>query len=319
MAEAGAPNAGLEVTDEEIGHVPERVRAVTGVDFSQYRQSTIERRVARRALLRSMPSIGDYAALLAVDRAEVEALCQDMLINVTSFFRDQVLFESLKRQVFPAILSAKPHGEAIRLWIAGCSTGQEAYSLLMALTEFLDSASIRPRIQLFGTDPGDEAALAVARAGVYPESIESEVSPERLQRFFRREGPRYAIDKSLRDVCVFAPHNVAADPPFSRIDLASAGMCLYTCRRRCSVVSWRHCIMRCGSQAVWFWERPNPLARYQRDIRQRIGRSGFSPRPRAPASRSPQPSPMPTPMRRSCHVFRPARRPQSILQPGRRL
>ena len=219
--EAGTPGRDLEPTDEQVGRILREVRAGSGVDLTQYRDSMVKRRIARRAMLRSMTSIDEYVALLHTDRDEVDDLYQDMLINVTAFFRDAELFESLKRHVFPSILSERRQDEAVRLWVAGCSTGQEVYSLLIALMEFLDGASVRPPIQVFATDLDDEAALGVARAGMYPESIESEVDSERLRRFFRKVGSHYVVDRALRDLCVFAPHNVAADPPFSHIDLVS--------------------------------------------------------------------------------------------------
>ena len=193
----------------------------SGVDFSQYRDTTIKRRTARRMLLRGFTSLTEYAQFLERDRAEADALYRDVLINVTSFFRDPDMFEDLKREVFPAIVDGKPEGPGVRIWIPGCSTGQEAYSIAIALLEFLDTAKTARTIQIFGTDLGDPAFLDAARAGLYPESIETEVSPERLQRFFVKEGRHYRIQKGVRDLCVFARQNVTVDPPFSRVDLVT--------------------------------------------------------------------------------------------------
>ena len=133
------------------------VRSATGVDFSQYRDTTIRRRIGRRMALHGKPAMAEYVKLLEGDRAEIEALYRDLLINVTSFFRDPEMFEELKRRVFPAILEGKSHEDAIRVWVPGCSTGQEAYSLAMALVEFLDDRPVAPRIQIFATDLNDPA------------------------------------------------------------------------------------------------------------------------------------------------------------------
>ncbi len=197
------------------------VKAVTGVDFSQYRDTTIRRRILRRMALHGESSLAAYAGRLEQDVPEVEALYGDFLINVTSFFRDPALFEALKTSVFPEILKAKPADAPLRLWVPGCSTGQEAYSLAIALWEFFDDKPLRRPFQIFATDLSDPGSLERARAGLYPESIEAELTPERLHRFFKKEDPFYRIDKSIRDSCVFARQNLTADPPFSHVDLIS--------------------------------------------------------------------------------------------------
>ena len=197
------------------------VRTVTGVDFSLYRDTTTRRRVMRRMALHTQNSWSDYLKRLKEDRREVDALYHDLLINVTSFFRDAEMFEVLKTRVFPEVIKGRSPSSPIRVWIPGCSTGQEAYSIAIALLEFYDDKPVRPAFQIFATDLSDQTALDKARAGVYPESIEAEVSPERLRRFFKREDHIYRIDKSIRDMCVFARQNVTADPPFSHLDLIS--------------------------------------------------------------------------------------------------
>jgi two-component system CheB/CheR fusion protein len=201
------------------------LRTSSGVDFSHYRDTTIKRRTARRMLLRGFTSVPDYARFVERDRGESEALYRDVLINVTSFFRDPQMFEDLKTHVLPAIAAAKPDNPPIRVWVPGCSTGQEAYSVAMALIEYLDDVKGKRGIQIFATDLGDPAFLDRARAGVYPESIEAEVSPERLRRFFVKDDRSYRIHKSVRDLCVFARQNVTADPPFSRVDLVTCRTC----------------------------------------------------------------------------------------------
>jgi two-component system CheB/CheR fusion protein len=197
------------------------LRTHAGVDFSQYRDTTIKRRTARRMLLRGFSSATTYARFLEGDREEAEALYRDVLINVTSFFRDPGMFEALKRDVFPVIVGDKSDRAPIRVWVPGCSTGQEAYSLAIVLLEFLEETRVERRIQIFATDLGDPTVLDKARAGVYPESIEAEVGPERLRRFFTKDDRHYRITKTVRDVCVFARQNVTVDPPFSRVDLVT--------------------------------------------------------------------------------------------------
>ncbi len=229
LAEIGAhpylaPIPGQEPVAETEGHfrhVLDAVKAATRVDFSQYRDSTIRRRVMRRMALHGESSLSAYAGRLERDVREVEALYRDLLINVTSFFRDPALFEVLKANVFPEILEAKAADTPLRLWVPGCSTGQEAYSLAMALWEFFDGKPLRQPFQIFATDLSDPGSLEQARAGLYPESIEAELTPERLHRFFKKEDHLYRIDKSIRDSCIFARQNLTADPPFSHVDLIS--------------------------------------------------------------------------------------------------
>jgi two-component system CheB/CheR fusion protein len=220
-ASAAAPEESTGESPDDFQRVITALRNSSGVDFSQYRDTTIRRRTARRMLLRGFTSATEYAQFVERDTSEAEALYRDVLINVTSFFRDPEMFEELKRDVFPELVRDKPESQPIRAWVPGCSTGQEAYSVAMVLLEFLADANVKREIKIFATDLGDPAALERARAGVYPESIESEVSPERLRRFFVKEDRSYRIQKSVRDLCVFARQNITADPPFSRVDLVT--------------------------------------------------------------------------------------------------
>ena len=197
------------------------LRASFGVDFAAYRDNTVRRRIKRRMVLNVREDLAQYATQLGRDRTELEALYHDILINVTSFFREPETFEALKQSVFPEMLKSKPPGTSIRIWSPGVATGQEAYSLAMSLVEFLDAKNPSPPIQIFATDLSDTTALQKAREGLYPDSIAAEISPQRLRRFFTKEDGRYRISKTLRDMCVFAKQNVAADPPFSHIDLVS--------------------------------------------------------------------------------------------------
>jgi two-component system CheB/CheR fusion protein len=217
--EGSAKAADAAPDDDGFRSVLALLREATGVDFAAYRDTTIRRRITRRLMLHGGDSLSAYAQRLRGDRTELDALYQDILISVTKFFREPELFEVLKQRVFPEILAAKPGGAPIRLWVAGCSTGQEAYSLAMALLEFLDDKPVQPPIQIFATDLSEAVSLQKARAGLYPDSIEADVSPERLRRFFQRENSHYRVSKSVREMVVFARQNVAADPPFSRVDL----------------------------------------------------------------------------------------------------
>ena len=217
--EAGSrPNTGDE---ENFQAVLALLRQSSGVDFSAYRDTTVKRRLMRRLMLDGSANLSSYLERLKDDRPELDALYQDILINVTSFFREPEAFEALKTTVFPAILAARSSNAPIRVWVPGCSTGQEAYSLAMVLLEFLDDKPMPPGIQVFATDLSEAVCLLRARAGVYPASIESEVSPARLRRFFEKKDGQYCITKTLREMVIFARQNVAADPPFSRIDLVS--------------------------------------------------------------------------------------------------
>ena len=196
------------------------LRSTTGVDFTYYKQTTIKRRITRRMVVNKLDELGAYVKYLQESPAEVTALYQDILITVTDFFRDRDTFESLKSQVFPAIIKSKAPHEPIRVWVPGCSTGEEPYSIAMTLLESLEGISKKPPILIFATDI-NEIAIEKARAGIYPESITADVSPERLQRFFVKVEGGYQINKVIREICIFAKHDVTKDPPFSRLDLVS--------------------------------------------------------------------------------------------------
>ncbi len=216
-AKAGSETS--EAGGKEFRRILALLRSHSGVDLSQYRDSTIKRRIQRRLLVRTHSTLAEYVEHLEKDRAEVAALFDDVLINVTSFFRDPEMYETLKTRIFPEILKTAP--PVIRVWVAACSTGQEAYSMAMALLEFLEHKPDAPGIQIFATDISESISIEKSRRGFYPESIEAEVSPERLRRFFTKEDGGYRISKAVRDLCIFARQNVAADPPFSRMDLVS--------------------------------------------------------------------------------------------------
>ncbi len=210
-----------ESKESQMAQMFSILRRATRVDFSEYKPPTIGRRVARRMALHKIEKLGDYLNLLRKERKEVMALYEDLLINVTSFFRDPQAFETLKKVVYPQLLKQHNHGEPpIRIWVPGCSTGEETYSHAMSLLEFLGEEHTEPPIQIFGTDLSD-AAIQRARAGIYRETIEADISPVRLRRFFHKVDNGYQISKAIRDLCIFSTQNVFSDPPFSRIDLVS--------------------------------------------------------------------------------------------------
>lgn len=194
------------------------LRNKTGVDFSLYKPSTIRRRIGRRMVLRKLKSLNAYFNQLKKDVKEIEALYQDMLISVTGFFRNPDAFEVLKKKVFPKLLKDRSPDDAVRVWVLGCSTGQEAYSMAMSFLECAAKADSYVRLQVFATDL-NEISLDKARAGLYTKTLVADLSPERLRRFFVEEDGGYRISKPIREMCVFAKQNVLTDPPFSRMDL----------------------------------------------------------------------------------------------------
>ncbi len=219
VARPRAEDAEIEVTAEGgLNAIYHLLRRSTGVDFTQYRQSTILRRIHRRMVVHKADNIRDYVKYVQSSPAEIKALYQDMLINVTSFFRNPAVFEGMKAEIFPNILKNRGKDPALRIWTSGCASGEETYSVAISLLEFLGVRASHVSVQFFGTDVND-ATVARARAGIYPENIESDVSAERLRRFFTKVEGGYRISKNIRDVCIFAQHNVLNDPPFSQMDL----------------------------------------------------------------------------------------------------
>ena len=198
------------------------LRAQTGHDFSQYKPSTIYRRIERRMAVHQLETIDVYVRYLQQTPPEVDALFGDLLIGVTNFFRDPEAFQVLEDQAIPKLFTGKPNGAAVRVWSAGCSTGEEAYSLAILLVERMEALKQSYTVQVFATDI-DARAIATARAGVYPASIAADMSPERLARFFTLEpgGQAYRIHKGIRDLLVFSEQDLIKDPPFTKIDLIS--------------------------------------------------------------------------------------------------
>ena len=196
------------------------LRSKTGNDFSQYKQSTIRRRIERRMVVHNIKDMDAYARLLQNAPAEVNILFKELLINVTSFFRDKEVFESLNKEALPRIFENKPENYIFRIWVPGCASGEEAYSLAILFREYMETTKREFKIQIYATDIDDDA-IATARAGIYPANIAIDVSPERLRRFFSKEDSGFRIKKVIRELVVFAIQNVIKDPPFTRMDLIS--------------------------------------------------------------------------------------------------
>ena len=196
------------------------LRTGSGVDFTQYKPATLRRRIERRMILQKARDPEAYLDLLQRTPTELRALADDLLINVTEFFRDPPVFEALRETAFPAMLKERQPGAPVRVWVPACSTGEEVYSIAICLAEHFQKFGLNNPVHIFGTDISD-ACVEKARAGVYSSSIVSGVSPERLERFFVNIHAGYQISRSIRGMCVFAVQNVVTDPPFSHMDLIS--------------------------------------------------------------------------------------------------
>jgi two-component system CheB/CheR fusion protein len=196
------------------------LRSAKNLDFTYYKRPSVKRRVSRRMVLLKLENLRSYLKFLRENKDEVEKLYEDLLINVTSFFRDPEAFHALEKQVLPAVIKNKTKDSSVRIWVPGCSSGEEVYSIAICLIEALGKKAGEVPIQIFATDVS-ENIISKARRGLYAKNIENNISPERLKRFFTKEGNSYKITKQLRDICVFSKQNVFADPPFSNTDLIS--------------------------------------------------------------------------------------------------
>ena len=217
---------------ESFEELLDLLRNGTGIDFSLYRQTTVRRRALRRIALLKQGSLRNYVEHLKQNPDELQALAQDILIRVTHFFRDPEAFEVLAHRVFPALIRKTPPDRGVRIWVPGCSTGEEAYSIAICFVEVAEQMLSHVPVQVFATDI-NEAAIEKARRGVYLENIAADVSPERLARFFARVGKEFRISRKLRDQCIFSRHDLLIDPPFSRMDLVS-------CRNVLIYLDWMH-------------------------------------------------------------------------------
>ena len=196
------------------------LRSVTGHDFSLYKKNTIGRRIERRMSQHQIADTAVYAHYLKENPAEVHTLFKALLINVTSFFRDPEVFVALKQDILPLLCSGQPEGFVFRAWVAGCASGEEAYSIAVVLREFMEETRQDFKIQLYATDLDDDA-IGVARAGVYPPNIAQDISPERLRRFFTKDDAGFRVKKTIREMVVFAIQDVIKDPPFTKLDFLS--------------------------------------------------------------------------------------------------
>ena len=212
--------AEADLNDEDLMAIIQLLKKSTGVDFKHYKVNTIKRRVIRRMLLYKLETLKEYTTYLKQHAHEINVLYQDLLINVTAFFRDGDSLEFLRKSLLPKIIRSKLPNDPIRVWIPACSTGEEAYSLAITLVELMSDLGLSIPVQIFATDLS-EISIAKARLGLYSKNDLTGVQPKRLQRFFTKIDGSYRIVKSIRDLCVFAPHNIFKDPPFSRIDLIS--------------------------------------------------------------------------------------------------
>src|SRR5438034_5832156 len=207
---------------DDLGRIFLSLKKQMGVDFSAYKESTLIRRIQRRMALHRIEKMSQYARFLRDNKKEIEALFDDLLINVTRFFRDQALFRALKKRFLPALLKnkSKDRQPQLRAWVPGCASGEEVYSLAICILETLGSGPSRMRIQIFGTDLS-ESVIEHARLGIYSSAIEKDVSSVRLKRFLVKRDGTYQIHHNVRDICTFSRQNICVDPPFSRLDLIS--------------------------------------------------------------------------------------------------
>jgi two-component system CheB/CheR fusion protein len=213
----GAPRQDEGETD--LKRILMMLKASSGVDFTHYKETTISRRIARRMAIKKIENKKEYGAFLRAHPKELQALFDDLLIGVTCFFREPQTFEALREKVFPELVKKCSANESIRVWIPGCSTGEEVYSVAIAIQEFLEEKALPEiRVQIFGTD-ANEKKIEKARQGVYPKTIADNVSENRLRLFFSSQNGNYQIAKLIRDMCIFAKQDITSDPPFSNLNL----------------------------------------------------------------------------------------------------
>ena len=220
IADEDGRQVGSESTTSAIRDICDTLRKRVGHDFEGYKEKTFMRRVQRRMQVMQVQSLTEYSDRLREDAEEAGCLFRDLLIGVTSFFRDEEAFQAISRYVIPKLFEGCGANDIVRVWVPGCATGEEAYSIAILLREYIATLAQVPRVQVFATDI-DEAALSVARAGRYPAAVVGGVSEERRRKFFREEAQSYTVAKELRDLCIFSAHSVIRDPPFSRMDFVS--------------------------------------------------------------------------------------------------
>ncbi|SEP50756.1 two-component system, chemotaxis family, CheB/CheR fusion protein [Rhodospirillales bacterium URHD0017] len=212
------PDGVRQEATANLAHISTLLRARTGHDFSGYKDKTVARRVQRRMQVLQIDEVPDFIERLRKEPQQLDALLQDLLIGVTNFFRDPQAFEALEREVIPQLFEGKGPEDALRVWVPGCSTGEEAYSIAILLREHMPKAQSAPKLQIFASDI-DEHSLQIARIGRFPATIAKDVPPARLERYFVREDGTYRIASDLREICLFSAHNLLRDAPFSKLDL----------------------------------------------------------------------------------------------------
>lgn len=210
----------IKGSDADLKSILTLLQKATSVDFGGYKMNTIKRRIMRRMLITRVKSLSQYATMLSDNKDELGLLYDDLLINVTEFFRDKDTFVYLKETLFPKLLQQKGPADSLRLWVTACSTGQEAYSMAIILIELFGDEPIGKQVKIFASDLSQQA-IKKARAGIFTKDEVSRVSPQRLEQYFSLVKNKYRINKAVRDLCTFAPHNILSDPPFSKIDFIS--------------------------------------------------------------------------------------------------
>ena len=215
--EPGAPSA---IDEHALRDIFVQIRVRTGHDFTNYKRPTIMRRISRRMAVNEIADLAGYAAVVRDRSDELQALLKDLLISVTHFFRDAEAFGVLQARVIPQLFYGRGKEDQVRVWVAGCATGEEAYSIGILLLEYAGELSSPPAVQVFATDL-DGASIAAARQGLYTLNDAADVSPDRLLRFFTKEGEAYRVRQDLRESILFSQHNIIKDPPFSHLDLVS--------------------------------------------------------------------------------------------------
>ncbi len=206
--------------DADFIRIVNLLRGVSGIEYRQYKTATLRRRIARRMMLKRLDGLGEYSRFLQRNPEELRELQEDVLISLTRFFRDPEVWDVMKTLVLPALFERRTGDQPVRVWIPGCATGEEAYSIAISLLEHFAGQSLEPAIQIFGTD-ASERSIDRARLGIYPDSLASDISADRLRRFFVKIDSGYQVAKRVRDLCIFARQNLCNDPPFSKLDLVS--------------------------------------------------------------------------------------------------
>ena len=261
--------------EETLSHIYTILKNASGIDFTYYKRSTILRRIERRMLVTHTSSLSEFARLLGDSPDEVNILVKEILIGVTNFFRDPAFFEKLKYNAIYKIVERAKENEPIRVWSAGCSTGEEAYSIAILFQEVMEEMQVKRDVKIFATDV-DSRAIEQAGKGIFSENIIDDVSPDRLAKYFIKQNDQYHISKSIRRMIVFATHNMFSDPPFGKLDLISCRnvMIYFQPVMRRGLFAIFHSALKNGAFSSWARARPpgstsafsSPSARRRRSM-----------------------------------------------------